>query len=620
MNVNHVIYEHEDPAVGNNTQSHGTSIRGNINIYYSVTIDHGSLVGDGNVHPDHIDSGSAFGDYPLFADGSGASGFRAIGMTDVEVLGNSWNHILDGLGSTHNIGEALDILDDLRFVELEDTPTTITADECVKGNSAGDLLVFGACGTGGGGGGGSGSGYGDWEDVGRVTGAISGNPVTITLDSGEDIDDYEELYIHIEANDTNDQRVVSTRFRASEVPVTTLAGGGLGLPFAGNATDEGAVLVRRNTDGTVLTLDVYGSVINFPATSVTTIHARELTAGGGGAGTELTQAQVEDETDTTFGQVSGERLAQAVAVFAPGSSSSADRTVLADAVAVSNTAGPHEIALTEAMTARQLVTFFAFSSATASPDGIGYLLSDDILALLPEATAPTDAENALPIVIANYAATSFSQQSGNYFVYRKDDSTLWVRQTRLAAHTLTITATPIGGGTTGGQQSGGRELVDRTLISAGQDLTRFATSVDLEDMTVNSFPFTEIPIEDIDRFDLGIELDGTFSFVVNIGIPRRMVIETPTTPANLFPSGGTTSRSLESLYWSGRTSASQVAEIGVPVSSPQYSWVNSRRANGVESVNVTFTKNTDGDVAQIHIWASSDVDMRLVYAIVRRYE
>ena len=131
--------------------------------------------------------------------------------------------------------------------------------------------------------------------------------------------------------------------------------------------------------------------------------------------------------------------------------------MLADAVGVSNTAGPHEIALTEAMVARQLLSFFVFSSAGASPDGIGYLLSDDILALTAEATTPTDAENALPVVTASYSASNFSQQSGNYFVYRKDDSTLWIRPTRLAAHSLTITATPLGGGglTTSQQASGG---------------------------------------------------------------------------------------------------------------------------------------------------------------------
>ena len=126
--------------------------------------------------------------------------------------------------------------------------------------------------------------------------------------------------------------------------------------------------------------------------------------------------------------------------------------MLADAVGVSNTAGPHEIALTEAMVARQLITFFAFTTAGASPDGIGYLLSDDILALTAQATAPTDAENALPVVMASYSASNFTQQSGNSYVYRKDDSTLWIRPTRLAAHSLTITATPLSGGGTGGSR------------------------------------------------------------------------------------------------------------------------------------------------------------------------
>ena len=136
-----------------------------------------------------------------------------------------------------------------------------------------------------------------------------------------------------------------------------------------------------------------------------------------------------------------------------GAGGGGDRTVLADAVGVSNTAGPHEIALDSAMTARQLLTFYVVTSGAANPDGIGYLLSDDILALTAEATTPTDAENALPVVMASYSASSFSQQSGNSFVYRKDDSTLWIRPTRLAAHSLTITATPLGGGGTAGQQS-----------------------------------------------------------------------------------------------------------------------------------------------------------------------
>ena len=37
------------------------------------------------------------------------------------------------------------------LTDLDDTPSTITADECLQGNSAGDAFVFGACGSGGGG-------------------------------------------------------------------------------------------------------------------------------------------------------------------------------------------------------------------------------------------------------------------------------------------------------------------------------------------------------------------------------------------------------------------------------------------------------------------------------------
>ena len=75
---NHVVYQHENPAVGQDTHSHGDFIRGNIRIYYTVTIDHGSLIGDGNVDPAHIDSGTATEDQALLADGSGGAAFDDI--------------------------------------------------------------------------------------------------------------------------------------------------------------------------------------------------------------------------------------------------------------------------------------------------------------------------------------------------------------------------------------------------------------------------------------------------------------------------------------------------------------------------------------------------------------
>ena len=40
---NDVVYQHIDPAVGASTHSHGTDIRGNIKIFYTLIIDHGNI-------------------------------------------------------------------------------------------------------------------------------------------------------------------------------------------------------------------------------------------------------------------------------------------------------------------------------------------------------------------------------------------------------------------------------------------------------------------------------------------------------------------------------------------------------------------------------------------------
>ena len=109
----------------------------------------------------------------------------------------------------------------------------------------------------------------------------------------------------------------------------------------------------------------------------------------------MTQTDIDNAT-TDRKAVTGELIA-ANAGGGGGGGTAPDRIVLADAVGVSNTAGPHEIALTEAMAARQILTFFVGTSGATNPDAIGYLLSDDVLALTAEATAPTDSENGLPL-------------------------------------------------------------------------------------------------------------------------------------------------------------------------------------------------------------------------------
>ena len=234
----------------------------------------------------------------------------------------------------------------------------------------------------------------------------------------------------------------------------------------------------------------------------------------------MAQSDIDDAT-TGRKAVTGALIA---ANAGGGGGTTPDRIVLADAVAVANTAGPHEITLTEAMVPRQWLSFFVFTTAGASPDGIGYLLSDDILALTAEATAPTDAENALSAVTASYSASNFTQQSGNYFVFRKDDSTLWVRPTRLAAHTLTITATPLGGGglTTSEQTaiSNAKVLVDDDFAGAGQALNAHGSDDDWTMYTPNIHVVTAVEYASIERIDLVLEQNGKVDlpFVITKGM------------------------------------------------------------------------------------------------------
>ena len=58
--IRHVRVNHAFPDVGDSTHDHAEdSVRGDIKIWYTVKLDHGNLVGDGQVNAAHLDSGSA---------------------------------------------------------------------------------------------------------------------------------------------------------------------------------------------------------------------------------------------------------------------------------------------------------------------------------------------------------------------------------------------------------------------------------------------------------------------------------------------------------------------------------------------------------------------------------
>ena len=135
-------------------------------------------------------------------------------------------------------------------------------------------------------------------------------------------------------------------------------------------------------------------------------------------------------------------------------------------------------------------------------------------------------------------------------------------------------------------------LVDTEIITSTNALSTTATTTPMDSVPRDTFDFATIPIEDFERIDLGLELDGTFDFVVPIRISRQMMLDIDASPADLYPDGGTTTRRLQAVYWSGRVSAGINSEIGTAVTRPILTWVDARRrSNGIESLSISFTKN-----------------------------
>ena len=262
------------------------------------------------------------------------------------------------------------------------------------------------------------------------------------------------------------------------------------------------------------------------------------------------------------------------------------------------------------MVARQWLTFFVFSSAGASPDGIGYLLSDDILALTAEATTPTDAENSLPVVTASYSASNFSQQSGNYFVYRKDDSTLWIRPTRLAAHTLTITATPMGGGGTAAQLSGG--LTEQVIVGSRLATTEYGLGT-LWTAVVDAISPTISPPIDPDNLlylSVGLRVDTeTFPELFMSGAGLRRITHT----SDPLPSDAVSSDRIPGVYYSTRVS--QNNEDRIVEFAPRLSWMEARRQAGRYGILFAFTENAAGNLSSIRPFVSAGVEIDIEYIV-----
>ena len=221
----------------------------------------------------------------------------------------------------------------------------------------------------------------------------------------------------------------------------------------------------------------------------------------------LTQAQAEDDASTVPGLVTGELMAQAVAAGGGGGGGggSTDRIVLLDGETYSPGAA-RNFDFTEDIPARHLLTFEIVGTAT----GYAIMLSDDLLALTAQSGGPSTTANSYAMYTRNHTNSLPTQNQGNSWnVWREDADSIYFRESRGSGGTLTITATPLGGGTTGGQQAAaGRTLVQRNIITSRTPLAEFSFTTDWALVSGTAPTYTAIPKADFDRIELGFYVNS----------------------------------------------------------------------------------------------------------------
>ena len=344
-----------------------------------------------------------------------------------------------------------------------------------------------------------------------------------------------------------------------------------------------------------------------------------IAANAGGSVTELTQAMVEDETDTTFGTVSGERLSQAVAVFATGGGGTAsDPVTLLDARAIpSGTAATQVTLAGGSLTDAQVLSFKMIGTSGS----IAYVtaLAADIRALTVQAAIPTTATtNSLALRITGLNQGPINNSQTNVLrVWYVDDDTLYVAQSRGISNTITITALPVGGGTTGGQQAAaGRVLVQRNIITARSPLSEFSFTTEWDEVDGTQPTFTAIPKADFVQMDLGFYVNS--QFVYPITLTRAMATEMGPISNPLTP-GLISSSIVPGAFLTFRTATGPDAREPVLLS-PKYSYMEARRAASRCGIFVNLNDDSNDDWASVgvHVMCNDQVDWE--YARAYYYE
>ena len=269
-----------------------------------------------------------------------------------------------------------------------------------------------------------------------------------------------------------------------------------------------------------------------------------------------------------------------------GGGGSTDRIVLLDGVTYSPGAA-RNFNLTAAIEARHLLTFMIDGTA----DAYAIMLSDDFLALPTTATTPATAAGAYTMSTRNGSNTLPTQNQGNnWLLWREDDDSIYFRDSRGSGGSLTITATPLGGGalTTSEQESLSevRVLRSREFNGTGNGIAVHDSDVTWPTNSPNTFVVTATEYADIERIEFILRQNGKVDlpFVIHKGNLDGI------TAGNYMPNSPTNTTRIRGIFHYSRIGPAN-RNMNMPVLNPRFDLMEERREADDNCILIQYALN-----------------------------
>ena len=233
---------------------------------------------------------------------------------------------------------------------------------------------------------------------------------------------------------------------------------------------------------------------------------------------------------------------------------------------------------------------------------------------LATGTTPATAAGAYTMSTRNGSNTLPTQNQGNnWLLWREDDDSIYFRDSRGSGGSLTITATPLGGGGSSAQLAGG--LTEQVIVGSRLATTEYGLGT-LWTSVVDAISPTISPPIDPDNLlyiSVGLRVDTEeFPELFMSGAGLRRIDHTN----DPLPSDAVSSDRIPGAYYSARVPANN--EDRIVEFAPRLSWMEARRQAGRYGLLFAFTENAAGNLTSIRPFVSSgsEIDIEYIVAIV----